>query len=479
MKNRLRLSLLAACLIGVFLIAAGYLTLAANAAPAIQETTPTLPPEQLSIANEVCLGCHGQPGQSYALENEDLLDLSVNPEEYAASVHGAGGYACVQCHNRVGEYPHPPFQAANLRDATLQLNESCQRCHQHQVELAQDSVHATALQSGNLEAATCSDCHGAHNTRRLNDPQTRRLTTEARAWIPQTCARCHSLIYEKYQGSVHGSALLDESNPDVPTCIDCHGVHNIEDPRTAAFRLRSPQICARCHTDPKVVGKYGLSTEVLNTYVADFHGSTVVIFERQTPDAETNKPVCYDCHGIHDISRADDPQKGLQVRENLLARCQVCHPDATSNFPEAWLSHYIPSPENAPLVYYVNLFYKLFIPGVLGFMAILVVMDASRMALNLSRQKRQPVVSVNEGEAGSQAQNEPAIGEPESDEPVADTPPVTAEVDVAAEMIEPVEAATGELPEAELPLEAKPESTADPSIESNAEDQPGAEVGHD
>jgi hypothetical protein len=61
-----------------------------------------------------------------------------------------------------------------------------------------------------------------------------------------------------------------------------------------------------------------------------------------------------------------------------LVRCQRCHPDATTNFPEAWLSHYIPSPEKAPLVYYVELFYRIFIPVVLGGMAILVVLDAGR-----------------------------------------------------------------------------------------------------
>jgi hypothetical protein len=71
------------------------------------------------------------------------------------------------------------------------------------------------------------------------------------------------------------------------------------------------------------MAEYELSTDVLETYVADFHGTTVTLFEKQTPDAETNKPVCFDCHGVHDIKRTDDPAKGLQVRENLQSRCQV------------------------------------------------------------------------------------------------------------------------------------------------------------
>jgi hypothetical protein len=130
------------------------------------------------------------------------------------------------------------------------------------------------------------------------------------------------------------------------------------------------------------MAKYGLSTQVLSTYVADFHGTTVTLFEKMTPDAETNKPVCFDCHGIHDISRTDDPSKGLQVRQNLLKRCQKCHPDATTNFPAAWMSHYIPSPERNPAVYYVNLFYKFFIPTILGGMAVLVVLDLNKLITN-------------------------------------------------------------------------------------------------
>jgi hypothetical protein len=145
-------------------------------------------------------------------------------------------------------------------------------------------------------------------------------------------------------------------------------------------------MCGKCHTDPSVVGKYGLSTEVLNTYVADFHGTTVTLFEKQHPEEQTNKPVCYDCHGIHDIARPDDPQKGLAVRKNLLVRCQECHPNATDNFPESWLSHYIPSPNKYPAVYYVNLFYMFFIPGVLGSMGLLVALDFSRSTINRVQQ---------------------------------------------------------------------------------------------
>ena len=358
----------------------------AKAAPLLQETeVPPQPSDEnqlqtnMSIDNETCLQCHSQPNLNMPLENGEILSLYIPEDVYDHSIHGEQGYACVQCHTTVGNYPHPPFSATDTRDATLQLYQVCQRCHSSLYALTQDSVHAEALAAGNRNAAVCSDCHTAHAVRQLTDSETGELLPESRVWIPQTCAQCHYAIYQKYSTSVHGSALLGEGNPDVPTCIDCHGVHNIENPTTAAFRLKSPDICAKCHTDPSIMDKYGISTEVLDTYVADFHGTTVTLFEKQAPDQETDKPVCFDCHGVHDIKRVDDPVEGLRIKENLLARCQVCHPDATSNFPDAWLSHYIPSPERNTIVYLVDQFYKFFIPTVLGGMAVLVVFDAGRM----------------------------------------------------------------------------------------------------
>lgn len=398
----------------------------------VPEATPTRQPP-LSLSDEYCLECHGQPGSTFELQNGELLDLYVPPESHQTSVHGEEGYACVQCHTDVGEYPHPPFEAADRRDVTLQLNGVCQRCHSHQFELAEDDVHAAAQAAGIREAAVCADCHTAHEVRRLTDPTTHELLPETRQWIPERCALCHNAIYQRYQESVHGTAL-SEGNPDVPTCIDCHGVHSIENPTTSYFRLRSPLICADCHTNSQIMNKYGISTNVLSTYVADFHGTTVAIFEKQSPDAEVNQAVCYDCHGIHDISRTDDPETGIQMKTNLLVRCQACHPDADENFPSAWMSHYTPSTERYQLVYWVDLFYKLFIPLVLGGMGMLVVLDLSRAQL-LRRRRRQATALV--------------VDAPESELPAEET----SSVDLSAEALPPAEAAPPavEPPPAELP----------------------------
>jgi hypothetical protein len=429
------------------LVAWAVLAPTAPAAPLLQETpTPTpveaqaeptrTPVPNLSISDEYCLSCHGQPGQTFTLGNGDVLDLYVPAELHQNSVHGETGIACAQCHADVGEYPHPEWQAADRRDATLKLNATCQRCHNSQYEASQDGVHVSVRASGNTAGATCSDCHTAHEIPRLNDPETHELLPEAKIWIPERCGLCHNAIYQKYKESVHGAALT-EGNPDVPTCIDCHGVHNIEDPRTAAFRLQSPQMCGNCHADEALMQKYGISTDVFDTYVADFHGTTVAIFEQESPNAEVNQAVCYDCHGVHDIGRTDDPQVGLQMQENLLVTCQTCHPDATLNFTAAWMSHFIPSPESYPIVYYVELFYKIFIPVTLGGMALLVVMDVSRTSLNRLRKRKKQAEAQASEEAqaketdGAQLAQAPAIEELIIDAPAAGEPTAEAPADDA------------------------------------------------
>jgi nitrate/TMAO reductase-like tetraheme cytochrome c subunit len=307
------------------------------------------------------------------------VPITIDPQAFEASVHGEENVNCVDCHTNITGYPHPEVVVSSPRDFTLQMYPTCQQCHAEQYEKTLDSVHQRAIAAGNKDAAVCTDCHNPHEQQRLTDPTTGELTEEARAAIPQTCAQCHSTIYDTYRQSVHGSALTEEGNPDVPTCVDCHGVHDIGDPTSNSFRNSIPSTCAKCHTDEALMQKYGLSTNVLNTYVSDFHGTTVKMFEESFPDQPTNKAVCSDCHGVHDIRKTDDPQAGIVYKENLLPKCQQCHPDATTaSFTNAWMSHYEPSPFVFPLVYFVNLFYKIFIPLVLGGMILFVLTDLYR-----------------------------------------------------------------------------------------------------
>lgn len=331
--------------------------------------------------SDYCLSCHSQPGLSMTFPNGDTKFLTVKGSELHDSVHGANNswqaLECADCHE-IDSFPHDPTTAESAREHSLQLNNVCIRCHEETDKQAQDSVHALALADGKMEAAVCIDCHGFHDTPPPSEPRER---------ISHTCEKCHSNIFRAYEHSVHGEALISEGNPDVPTCIECHGVHNINDPTTALARVRSPQLCATCHADEEMMSKYDISTDVFETYVSDFHGTTVTLFEHQDPTVETNKAVCYDCHGVHDIKATDDPHAGIKA--NLLVRCQECHPDATANFSDAWTSHFKPSLENNTLVYLVDLFYMIVIPVTIGFFVLMIGTDIyRRVRVGLRRSER-------------------------------------------------------------------------------------------
>ena len=45
----------------------------------------------------------------------------------------------------------------------------------------------------------------------------------------------------------------------------------------ARSRCAPPIICGRCHTDPKRMKKYGISTNVVSTYLSDFHGMATTL----------------------------------------------------------------------------------------------------------------------------------------------------------------------------------------------------------
>ncbi len=378
-SNRIRLALLILGVVSLLVGAAVFVSRVDAAKPSQPVAQPL---SQDKPSNDYCLGCHGQTNLTKGLPSGETLSLYIDPTLFNHGVHNQENIACVDCHTNISTFPHPDFKANTIRDVTLQLYTSCKNCHADQYNKTLDSVHQKALAAGNFNAAVCTDCHNPHQQIRITDKQTGALLPQARFTIPQTCARCHNAIYTTYKQSVHGAALTTEGNTDVPTCIDCHGVHNIQDPTTARFRNDTPLLCAKCHTNAAIMDKYGISTQVLNTYVADFHGTTVTLFEQVSPDTPTNKPVCTDCHGVHDISNVNNPATGIAIKQNLLVKCQTCHPNATTaSFTDAWMKHYVASPTEFPLVYYVNLFYKILIPAVIGGMLLFVISDILRRAI--------------------------------------------------------------------------------------------------
>jgi DnaJ-class molecular chaperone len=260
------------------------------------------------IAWNDCSACHSN-------ESRDPAAPFVDLETLDESVHS--NLNCLDCHSDVHEVKHAVGEAPHQR---YPAKVSCtDRCHVKGNKMGapdfspldeyKDSVHGLAQRAGIEDSATCSDCHGRHNIRRKDDPE----SMVYRANIPRTCAICHEDMqvvvkhhihaeqpFQEYEQSVHGRALYKAGLIEfAAVCTDCHGVHDIQPAGTPNIRPRNPETCGKCH-----VG-------IFNTYKESIHG--IAAMEQGNIDA----PTCTDCHGEHKIST---PAEG-----KISSVCSQCH----------------------------------------------------------------------------------------------------------------------------------------------------------
>jgi predicted CXXCH cytochrome family protein len=259
---------------------------------------------------------------------------------------------CSDCHFNFSAEDHPKRRFRSEREYRIASFEMCRRCHFDKYSQVSNSIHYAMISSGRLNAPTCVDCHGSHE---ISPARKSKISTV------RMCEKCHHQPYESYVKSVHGSKLLTRNIKDTPVCIDCHSSHDIKAISTSDFHDNIPQKCGSCHADKKLMSKYGLSTDVFKTYLSDFHGLTLELRkkERRNIGKQTSQmAVCTDCHGSHEIMPFSGADTQV-IKSRLLKRCQTCHADAPENFSDAWLSHYSATLAATPVLFIVGWFYKI------------------------------------------------------------------------------------------------------------------------
>lgn len=319
-----------------------------------------------------CLNCHAHDNKMI-FKNGEFVSLLVSVSEIRGSPHRNVG--CSDCHFGYSSEDHPRRRFRSKREYRLSSSEICRRCHFDKYSKVSESIHYSLISVGRLDAPTCIDCHGSHA---VSSPGKNRIS------VVNKCRTCHDSIYKTYAMSVHGNALINEKNKDVPICIDCHSSHSIKDTYLSEFHNYIPGMCSNCHSNEAVMGKYGLSTEVLKTYLADFHGVTLSLYQKEKQQggrSERPMAVCTDCHGTHDIASIRGADLRI-IKMNLLQRCRACHSEATENFPEAWLSHHKPSLRFSTVVFLVEKFYKVMLPLMIAGLLFLILLQIWRYLTN-------------------------------------------------------------------------------------------------
>lgn len=294
--------------IGLVLIAAGLLPLAAFGQEATPEPIAEITPESTAVYmlgappieptgdNSYCAVCHSLPWRVATLGDGTQLNMYVPASTIANSVHGgsadAPGLGCTDCHG--SNFPHGGTPET-AREYALQAVNSCVNCHQNEAADLQVGLHERAIMAGNLDAAVCTDCHGSHDVQAV---------VEQADLIAGVCGNCHEGTYDEWRVSAH---------------VDL-----------------GPLGCATCHSPHTQMIRGGVES---NELCMSCHGETMPDLWVHTNHLAADTGVgCVDCHMYPanpvDGSQAipvsiEDRQTGHSMHVSTVA-CTTCHEDQAS-----------------------------------------------------------------------------------------------------------------------------------------------------
>jgi cytochrome b subunit of formate dehydrogenase len=221
-----------------------------------------------AIDSGQCFDCHGDRGI-----------VSWSPQEKASNVTPGGAKA-----------PDSPF--GKFPGMSLHVDAARYKA----------SVHADL---------SCADCHG--DIKEL--PHAARLRKV-------DCSGCHSEVAATYSKSRHVVTLGRKPVVNGPSCVDCHGAHEV--PRhtlstSPVYYRNIAATCARCHANRDALAQRNVGIpEATRMYDDSVHNKAIV------QKGLNKSATCSDCHGAHDMRERSDPASSINKR-NLPATCGKCH----------------------------------------------------------------------------------------------------------------------------------------------------------
>jgi Cytochrome c3 len=388
-------------------------------------------PLSAAATDEQCMECHADGSRKSDLPQVDYTQTGLSAHK---------NLSCTDCHSQVADLPH----ADSLSSV------DCLSCHGGETDISgekirhyKDSAHGRArAEGGDEDAATCVDCHGKHDIRREEDPQ----SMVFRRNIPLTCARCHENNqvvlkhnihaehpYLEYEESVHGKALFKDGLLQfAAVCTDCHGVHDIQAAKDSLPMASLPSTCGKCHITiletyrSSIHGRLRIEEGNLDSPgCVDCHGEHGIIAPEndEAPTSKANIPKtcsfchantesmakydistdrletykssfhgvaqglgelnaanCASCHGYHDILPAKDRHSRVHP-DNMLKTCGKCHPDANLNFVAGKI-HIDPKSKSSGAIYYLRTVFIWFTLAVLIMLVVWTAIDFSRRMRN-------------------------------------------------------------------------------------------------
>ncbi|MEN8263936.1 MAG: cytochrome C [Nitrospirota bacterium] len=300
----------------------------------------------VSFAADVgnCLLCHKYPGISRVDEEGQMRLFYVNEDIFNNSVHAK--VKCEGCHVDVKKIPHDPAKKVDCLIECHIIEPSSEKKFSHKdVEtFISTSVHGTIDTEGKekkyiADYPTCKDCHDNPLYRPISFfKRVRPGISDESLGRCRVCHKKEEFIYRFYN---HVTTRLHKSrNP-----------------------LNIAEVCGRCHDDPELVARHGLSTKAVFSYGETFHGKAAKFLDERIPD-------CLDCHvrkgtSVHQMLSNDDPESSIH-KDNRSKICtnMDCHPTASPKFASYGV-HAEFNLVQSPIQYFFTVFFIVLTGGTL------------------------------------------------------------------------------------------------------------------
>ncbi|NOY88502.1 MAG: hypothetical protein GXO93_03805 [FCB group bacterium] len=207
-----------------------------------------------------------------------------------------------------------------LISTSFATDKDCLRCHGQKSPTSKNKVHfvdVKILKNSIHRNLECSDCHKEKCNKRHTGT------------IDVMCGKCHLDAAKGYNQSPHVEGRK-VSIEDLPTCITCHGGHNVlavDNPKSQTYHTNSVKICIKCHEDEKINEKFKVLPKpiMIKAYENSVHGRALLL------KGNMKAPACVDCHGSHSFMPADKPASPI-FKTHISRTCGKCHPKIAATY---------------------------------------------------------------------------------------------------------------------------------------------------
>ncbi len=195
---------------------------------------------------KLCGKCHKTGGRA----NKVAKLKEVNAYyDYSRSIHGMGltekgllvSAVCTDCHTTHHELKeNDTLSSVNPEN----IPATCAKCHKSIYEEYIASDHSIFNNKGSKKYPVCTTCHSAHLIRETDKDK---FMTE----ITVQCGSCHQKLAETYKETIHGKAYM-LGDLHAARCSNCHGAHyilNVDNPNSMVGYKNIVTTCKQCHSN--------------------------------------------------------------------------------------------------------------------------------------------------------------------------------------------------------------------------------------